>query len=314
MSITNQQSDFIQSHGGDLSPEQAASLLDMAESGDTANAENGGVPNITPDDSDLSGDNAVVLARDGKHTIPYEKLAQARDAEKQWRAHAEQVERQLAELQKAAADREAAGVAPTLFDNQMSAAESAIANGVDPDIFGDFSEEALASGIQKLIEQQVSARMTEALRPMHQQEAKSAAQAHLDAIYSAHPDADSIIESQQLDQWISSQPSYLHGAISEVLVNGTTEQIVELFDQFKSAYGMDRGAGNGASQARAAAQAAIAGSRSQVPNSLTDFPAGRAGAGAGKHESMASMNSQDLAETMQSMTPDQIEQFLNRRL
>ena len=97
MDITEQQQQLIDENGGKLTPELAAQLIDQELHGDTATAENGSTPATTqaqeqantpnaeaqtpqqqPDESQLNAENAVVLAKDGKHTIPFERLADAR--------------------------------------------------------------------------------------------------------------------------------------------------------------------------------------------------------------------------------------------
>ncbi len=55
-----------------------------------------------------------------------------------------------------AQERKDSGEAPTTQDNQANIAQQAIDQGVDPAIFGDFSEKDLAAGIQKLVNSQVS--------------------------------------------------------------------------------------------------------------------------------------------------------------
>ncbi|TEU23368.1 hypothetical protein [Alkanindiges illinoisensis] len=326
MTITDQQSEFIQSHDGDLTPEQAAALLDMAD-GDTATAETGSTPDATPEPdvtpqpkpaeqvAEPDPDNSVILAKDGKHTIPFEKLTEARNAEKHWKQQYEAMQQQMADLQAQAQLRADAGIAPTVTDNQVAAAEAAIANGVDPQIFGDFSEEALAKGIQQLIDQQVKAQveahLSSALKPIQDKQALDAVQAHYQAIYEKHPDADSIAESSELDNWIKSQPSFVQAATVDVLQNGSAQQIVELFDRFKQDTGKTQVAD---SDIKAKAQAAIANTAPQPPASLSDFPAGRPGAAATQQEAMAAMDSQSLLDHMQGMSPEQIEQFLNRRI
>ena len=83
--------DFLSSNEitGALTPAQAAQLLELPQ-GDTASAEQADPPvsapapepspaatekNTTKTDpaEDLSAENAVILARDGKHTIPFDK-------------------------------------------------------------------------------------------------------------------------------------------------------------------------------------------------------------------------------------------------
>ncbi|SEK07262.1 MULTISPECIES: hypothetical protein [unclassified Variovorax] len=139
----------------------------------------------------------MVLARDGKHTIPYDRLEKARQGEQHWKAQAEEVRRQLADLRAKADARAEAGQAPTKTDNMVAAAEAAIEKGVDASLFGDFSEEALAAGIAKLVQQRVEVRVGKAVAPLQAKQQQDAATAHYDAIYKAHPNADSIVERAQ---------------------------------------------------------------------------------------------------------------------
>jgi len=348
MTITNQQNEFIQSHEGVMTPELAAQLLEMGMQGDTgapspesvaqpgATAEAGAQansdtaqPNATNSESaapgqqapattgepELTPENAVILAKDGKHTIDFEKLVEARQAAQDWKARAEAAQAQLAELQAQAQQRAEAGQAPTQVDNQVAAAQAAIDQGFDPAIFGDFSEEALAKGIQSLVAQQVAAHVGKALEPIQSKQALDANQAHIEAIYAKHPDADSLVESQELAKWIGDQPSFVADACKAVLENGTAQQVIELFDRFKQATGATQAAPAqtpAPADVKAAAKAAINSATSAVPNSLSDFPGGRPSA-LTLHEQMAAMTPTQLLEHMQAgnMTPEQIERYLN---
>ena len=323
--------EFIQQHApdGNLTAQQAAELLQLGYKGDTANAENGDAPGATLDDvqkpdvaagttdelisdEQMTVDNTVILAKDGKHTIGYVKLLDARNAEKHWRDQAATAQQELAVLREQAQQREAAGLAPTDADQNSAAALAAIESGVNPDIFGDFSEEAMAKGIQALVDQRVSL-----IEQRLQQ--TNAATAHYDAIYAAHPDADSLAESQELKDWITAQvsaaPSFAQAGIEagfkDVLAKGTTAQVVELFDSFKQATGTTQQPAP--VDLRAAAKAAIAKTPTPAPLSLSDIPGGTAVAGS-KDEAMAAMNPHELSEAMQRMTPKQIEEYMNRAL
>ena len=143
---------------GALSPEQAAAALAAGEGDTSAELENGGTPDattVTDDAAATDGDNkakpdaaatgedagttteagdpanAVVLARDGKHTIPYETLVKHREGEQHWKAQAEAAQQQLADLQAQAQARADAGTAPTKTDNMVATAEAAIEAGAD---------------------------------------------------------------------------------------------------------------------------------------------------------------------------------------
>lgn len=328
------QNEFIQSLDGDLTPEQAAQLLEMGEMGDTgATPETGGVPDASLGDGGDGGAgeagasqsnnagagegepdpaNAVILAKDGRHTIPYDKLVQAREGERHWKAQAEAAQRQLEALQAASQAQAEAGQAPTTVDNQVAAAQAAIDQGVDPGIFGDFSEEALAKGIATLVERQVEARVSKALEPIQAKQATDAVQSHYDAIYAAHPDADSIAESKELADWIAGQPSFVRDAYAQVFTKGSTTDVIELFDKFKQATGVTQAVKTPSPGAlKAAAKAAIAATPAATPASLTDFPGGRP-AGVSAAEAMSSMDAHEMLETMQGMAPEQIEDLLNR--
>jgi hypothetical protein len=328
------QTDFLQTLAPDgvLTPEQAAQLLELPE-GDTSKLlDNVDAPAsstatetnteveqgsknepATPQEPDAA--NAVILAKDGKHTIPYDKLVEAREGEKHWKAQAEAAAQELAALKAQAEQRAAAGQAETETDRNVEAAQAAINAGVNPDIFGDFSEEALAKGIQTLVAAQVEARvkaaMESTLKPIQDKQALDATQAHYQAIYEAHPDADSIAESKELADWIKAQPSFARAGFEQALTKGTTEQIIELFDTFKKATGASQPAVNTDPKAdpKAAARAAIAKAGDDVPNSLTDIPGGKAGA-TSLQETIDQLSPHDLLDRFANMTPAQIERLL----
>ncbi|WP_010112817.1 hypothetical protein [Acinetobacter sp. P8-3-8] len=348
MDITEQQNELIEANGGKASPELAAQLLEQALNGDTANAENGSQPATTQvteentpkvegqdgtqqpadtqqaqqqqqvDESQLNAENAVILAKDGKHTIPYDKLVEARNGEKEWKQRFDEAQQQLAQLQADAQERKDNGQAPTTQDNQADIAQQAIDQGVDPAIFGDFSEEALAAGIQKLVNSQVSTlvqqQLQTALAPIQQQQQVSVEQAHFNEIFTAHPDAESIVESKEFNDWKNAQPSFLKDAYETVLDKGSAAQVVELLGLYKSNTQSGQQAAQPANDAvKAVAQKAVSQAQTPPPNSLSDLPAGSP-AGVSRDERLAAMSPAQLAEEMQGWTPDQVEQFLNRRV
>lgn len=312
---------------GDLSAAQAAELLELAMGDTGAQPEQGGEPSATPasveptpaaeptpDATDVDPAKAVVMAKDGVHTIPYEKLTEAREGERHWKAQAQQAQQALEQLQAKASERAAEGVAPTQADQNLAIAEQALEQGISPDLFGDFSEEAIAAGVASLVDQRVNAALAKHLAPLQQQQKQqaqqTAEQAHFTAIYEKHPDADSIGESQELNSWIAGKPSYEQRAINAVLDGGTATEVVELLDSFKRETGRAQPA---AERLQEAAKAAVAGARAPAPASLSDFPSAPA-APSNRFASVAAMNPADMADAMQNMTPEQIETFLNRTL
>ena len=343
---TTQQTEFLQQHAQDgvMTPEQAAQFLELVE-GDTGTKlpDTSSVPSAAPADAAASTDptaelepsknagelpppsdvqpdpaNTVILAKDGKHTIPYSKLEEARQAEQAARAAAKAAQDELAALRAQADQRAAAGIAPTAADNASALVAQALESGeVDPAIFGDFSEAAMAKGIATLIKQGFT-ELRQEIAPLKQQQEVSAIEKHYAAIYQAHPDADSVVESQELDSWIASKPSFVRDAYRAVLDpqgQGTAAQVIELFDTFKKETGATQAAAAPAPSVdpKAAAKAAIAAAQPAVPASLSDFPGGRAGASS-RMEALDALSPADLAEALEAMPQAQRDLYLSRQM
>lgn len=270
--------------------------------------------------------NPVVLARDGVHHIPYETLVKHREGEQHWKAIAEANQQQLDELRSQKQARADAGEAPTKTDKMVAAAEAAIEAGADSDLFGDFSEEALKNGI-KVYSQQLAKAEREALKaeireevakelaPIKQAREQSAAEAHYQAIYGKHPDADSIAQSTEFKSWVDAHPSAVRAAywgLFDPKTGGTAEQIVEVFDAFKKA-GAPKSNTTAAADTKAAASAALAAIKQDPPSSLSSIPGGRA-AGASALDATADMSGLDMLTATQDLTPQQLEAWLNRQI
>ena len=339
------QDEFIQQHEGNLTPELAAQLLDLGEGDTGSRPEIASVPDApadegkeTPESGEESAaeapesdaQNTVILAKDGVHTIDYQKLVDSREREKHWKAQAEAAQAQaeeavqrLAELQANAQARSDAGQAPTKIDNQVAAAQAAIDAGADPDLFGDFSEDALAKGIATLVDKktsaiaaQIEAKLEAVVAPLQLKQVSDANTAHYQAIYSKHPDADSIAESKELAEWIASKPSFARAGYVAALEQGSANDVVELFDAFKAETGRTQSAtALPKGDAKAAAKAAIEKAAPVVPASLSDIPGGRSGAPSAD-EVMDGLSGIDLLDAMQEKgwSPKQIETYLNRRI
>lgn len=318
-----------ESAGEDENTEQAG-----AAGGDAGQAGAQDEPNL----DELTPDNAVILAKDKVHTIGFEKLLderkgrqtaeqeaqRQREVAEQQRDRADAAERQLAELQAQAQARVDAGEAPTRTDKLVEQAAAAIEQGADISLFGDFSEEALAGGIDKRIDQKNAAleervaRLETNLAPIQQKQATDARQVHLNAIYSAHPDADSIVESKELSDWVSQQPSFVRDRCAQVLKEGTTAEVIELFDTFKKSTGVAT-AGQGdqpsAQDAKARAQEALRKTQAEPPASLSDIPGGKPAAG-NRFEALSQMSAAEQADAMQEWgwSQEQINAFLDKHM
>jgi hypothetical protein len=304
------QAEYFQAHAidGELTDAQMMELTQLPE-GDMPSTpavqSNSNVPAVASTEPATAAEpTPTILAKDGVHTIPYEKLVEARDAEKQWRAHAESAQRALAEMQERANAAQAA--TPQQVQAQASAA---IEQGVDPAIFGDFSEEAIAAGVQKLVDARVSAleqQLARALAPVQQAQQLSEADQARQTIFNAHPDAASIAESSELEAWVASKPVFARNAYRAVIESGAAGEVVELLDAFKAE--TQRAPGKSVAQA---ADAAIAQAKARVPNSLSDIP-GSIAPVSNSLEAMADMAAPSLINRFAGMRPEQMWDLIDK--
>ncbi|MGL5156737.1 MAG: hypothetical protein ACRC9H_17740 [Aeromonas veronii] len=330
---------YQQIEDGRPTPEQAALLMSMAQGDTSAFMLDSGVPDTAPtptpaapvseatqqpQEPELTADNAVILAKDGVHTIPFDRLSEARQTAAEARQEAERLKAEseakdarIAELEAQAAKRAEQGVAPTAQDQQLAQVQAAISQGASPDLFGDWSEEAMSAGLDKLtdmkierVEQKVMAMVAERLAPLQQQRQVEASEQHFKAIYQAHPDADSIVESKEFSAWVATRPAYERASIAKVLDDGSAADVVELFSAFKGATGQ---AQPSASAAKAAAQAALDKAKAAPPASLSDIPGGKP-VGGNLFEELAIMDGASMSDRLRGLSNEQIEAFLNKQM
>lgn len=311
MSVDKFIDDSMGDDGDGMTPAQAAQALEMAMSnGDTAQADSIDTPADTATDhqsdhrSDPSNEsNAVLLARDGVHTIPFEQLTNSRE-QTRLAQEAEQAARAELEALKQQYQSQGNGVAdPNQQDQAAETAQAAIDAGVDPSIFGDFDEEGIAAGIEKLIAQ----RLQSVLAPIEQQKQDTAIKSHWDTIFDAHNDADSVVGSVEFDSWRQSQPSYANAAIDTVLERGTAQEIVELLDTFKQS--TNSGSPASSMTAKDRAQQVINNTKQSAPISLSDMPGHPGATSIG--EQVKSMSGVDALDVMANWSQEQINQHLN---
>ena len=263
---------------------------------------------------------APILSRSGAYTIPYEKLAEAREARKAAQDRIAQLEQQVAELTSAqqrnlaavqadAQDRANAGQAQTATDANLAAATQAMADGVDLSIFGDFSEEDLAKGVAELNRramETVRAELHDTIRrelaPLRAQEAKTATSAHYDAIYAAHKDADEIVESAEFAAWREALPAFAKAGVEHAMTKGSAQDVIEVFDEFRAT----KPPQPNTSTARTAPEAPVR----RVPNSLSDVP-GAAPMDETQQTLAAAGNTSALLDRMAAMTQEQRDALLD---
>lgn len=276
-----------------------------------------------PEDQQTA-DNTVVLARDGKHTISFDEVLKIRKQRDEALATADSAQQQLANLQAEAQARADAGQAPTKTDTLAAQAQAAIDAGADADLFGDFSEAGLRDGMLKLHQQsrdqlrnelrtELREELKKELQPLREQQSKSAEESHLDVIFKAHPNADSIADSAEFRAWVDGHPSAVRDAFWQLFdteSGGTAAQIVEVLDAFVQSGNKEV---SQPAPDKGAAKAAAAAVKQEPPASLTSIPGGRVD-GLSPDERMAELNGVDLHYAMEGKTPEQITAWLNKQM
>lgn len=282
---------------------------------DAANADNADPAKGEPGDGDKP---KVILAKDGVHTIDYQKLVDARESEKAARAEADRLRAELAAAKAAPAPAPAA--AP---------AAATPAPGPVEVTFGNYDDKDLSAGVNQIVEArltQAKAEWAESLTPLQAELAASRLEKHLTTIYTAHPDAESVVMSREFEAWKASQPSFMQPEIERIQDKGTAAQMVELLNTYRAANPKAAQAPAPAPAPAAAkgnaddgltteqrAERAIANAKTRTPNSLSDLPAGSA-AHHDEAGAIAEMDPVDVMNSFHGKTPKQIEELMNRLL
>ena len=256
---------------GELTDAQTMQMLTLPE-GDSTTPVQSDVPDtaateVKPETPvevvEVPKQDPVILAKDGIHTIPFEKLAEARESERLARQMAADLQAQLDALKSAPV---AKVETPEPVDHG--------------DVFGDFSEEAIAKGVEKLVASKTAsltadleARLAAVLTPLQEKQAESAIDEHFSTINKAHPDVESVVPSQEFNNWIDKQPSVSREALKDAIEKGTALEVIEVLDAYKASIGKTT-AHTPKVDVAAAAQAAIAKAQSAPPMSLSEIPAG----------------------------------------
>lgn len=334
---------------GELPPEKTEELLQAALGGDVDTATSGETESgEAPDPAAAAKDEAppeakpepeqeakpetepVIVAKDGRNTIPYSELADAREAAQNERSQREALERELAALK---AKYEGGGDAEAGEAEEAEGAAGEEDNAEIAKLREDWPEvvvpvEGLLAKQQariRALEEQI-ARMAPTTEQLEQERQWTE---HVKAITTAHPDLQEIVNSKEFTAWREAQPGFMRQIFEHVIQQGTADQVIELLDGFKHSHPNwgnspspdgqpPRGGGQSAAASdNAARQAAVKAARERaansgaVPRSLTDIPGGEA-APTDSTEAFMQKSAEAQLASMMNMTPEKREELLRR--
>lgn len=310
---------------GELTEAQTLQMLGMPE-GDTPTGDSGEpdttsdakpaaeVAKVDPVQAPAAEKQPVILAKDGVHTIPFEKLEEARQDGQQWKKTATELQAQVETYAAQLAEFKAK------TDAGVKATEPTPVAGMEEVDFGDYSDEAIRAAVEKLVDMRVQAataaletRFASTLEPIQQKQALTATEEHFSAIANKHPDFEAVVLSDEMTSWIDKQPSFVRDGYKAVIEKGTAPQVIELLDSYKQSTGKPAAVTTVQTGVAAAAKAAIDKAQSKPPMSLTDIPSGSTAAH-DPAEAMLEMSEAGLMNMFDGKTPEQINALLVRSI
>lgn len=211
-------------------------------------------------------DDAVIQAKDGKHTIPFSELEKSREEAKAAKDEADALRQRITELEQerqsieAARDEKAAAGEDTSEEDALLAAFDedypSIAKTQDIKIRRELSsrDKTIAE-----LRSEIDA-LKNMVTPLQASSQEAAVAGHWAAIRGAHADADQIIESGALDKYAESLPYKQAVEAMRVIKEGTAKEVIDLMSAYKGTQGKPVQKSGNVDDA--------------VPTSLSDFPAG----------------------------------------
>ena len=213
----------------------------------------------------------VILAKDGKNVIPYEKLVEARNEAKAAREEREALLQEMESIKAqlaAKADDGKGEPAPADMDAELEALKEELSDLPEVVAFVEKFAGSKLSQIDML--RQKLENLEAQVEPIRRSSQDQAIEAHFQAIRTAHPDADNIVDSKEFTGWLDGQPSFVRETYNAVLERGSAQQVAEMFSAFKAAtpaWGKATGGETPAPKQKPM-------KTQDTPRSLSDIPAG----------------------------------------
>jgi len=214
--------------------QEKKSTEEVPQSEDEQNSED--APEGDPTDEESGSEQADDPSGETDYKTLYEKEAQRT---KSWEGRIKAANKRAEEAERKAKELEAG---KSVAEKAVSAPAQAAEDEDLKNFFADYPElekpfnklvtlkgEAIARKIVQEEIQKIAPQIT-AIKVTQESEIE---RQHFSAIETAHPDYKGIVERGELDSWIQTQPSFIRNAMIAVTQKGSTEEVIELFDNFK---------------------------------------------------------------------------------
>lgn len=247
----------------------------------------------------------VIQAKDGKHTIPYKELEDAR-------LKATGLEQQVAAKDALIESLKAAQKVDEKAGNTDAQEELLAAlNEEYPDLMvklGPVMDKLIQSGVSKQLDT-VKAELQKTTATSEKTPEELAFDKHFAAIAEAHSDYESVFESKEFESWRKSLPSYAQPGVESILDKGTTEQVISLLNDYKKGTTQEKKEELTAEQLAAKAKETANGTKQDTPSSLSAIPAGSK-AHHDEGEALLEANGMSLVNSFLGKTPKQVEEMI----
>ena len=227
-----------------------------------------------------NSDEKVILAKDGKNTIPFSVLEEERAKTAQLEQLARDKDALIAELQQAKKEDKGTG-ATEAQDEVLKKFKTEFEENY-PDLGQKaipYMEELIKAELRKSIvdAEEVSALKKElaelkaAITPLQNSAMQNDIDVHFAAIRKEHADFEQLVESGVVDKWIETLPKFAQPSAKAVMEQGSAKEVIELFSEYKKALGEEKPS-DSKEQLEAKAKEAIEKAKTSKITSLTDLP------------------------------------------
>jgi small-conductance mechanosensitive channel len=276
------------------------------------------------DDADDDGDDVAdieqpeVMAKDGKHTIPFEELQAARDSAKRLEELVRQQSELIESLKNPAAPQAQESNEPTLDDKlaeiRQEIEDAALLDEQD-------KLKGLIADMHRLIAEDAQsksrAEISKEFEARDQRAREAAAQSALDAVAAQaakdYPFLDSQSASANQDA-IGKVVRYRNALIAEgAPLHEALAEAVKTFAPMYQSKPQGTASQQASMSAKEAAEKAIAGAKSKVPTSMSSIPSAASPA-TDEVQAMSGMSAQALQDKMMDLPREKIIELMNRTL
>lgn len=246
-----------------------------------------------------------ILSRNGKYTIPYEKLASERELNKELRARLERTQAELEALRVPQEQPEGEVEGESKLDSLRREIASELNDFPELSKFVDLVEESGRNQTEQI------RMLTDKLQQMEMQRQQvSAAEEHQNAIISAHPDVSDILESKQYEDWKAGLPAFIRQSCEAVEQQGTAEQVNSMLHEFKSQSGWGKPALP--DKKEEAKKEEDVPKKSTGPVTMSDIPGGGKAAPHDEAEAVLALPPDKLMEKLEGMSSDKLGELYGR--